>query len=60
MTTFYLFKGANGWRWRATRGGRIVACSGEAYGEKRKAQATLDNLLASVANGSVRFKKGSQ
>lgn len=60
MTTFHLFKGIKGWRWRATRGGRIVACSGEAYSEKRKARATLDNLLTSVATGAVRFKKGNQ
>jgi uncharacterized protein YegP (UPF0339 family) len=60
MTYLCLWKTPTGWRWNAMRGGRIIACSGEAYKERRKAQESLDNLLASVANGSVRFKKGSQ
>ena len=56
MTYIYLFKSKDGWRWRFLRGGRIVATSGEAYGEKRKAENSLNNLLTSVANGHVRRK----
>ena len=57
MTYIYLFKSKDGWRWRFLRGGRIVATSGEAYGEKRKAENSLNNLLTSVANGHVRRKE---
>ena len=56
MTYIYLFKSKDGWRWRFLRGGRVVATSGEAYGEKRKCETSLRNLLDSVASGSVKMK----
>ena len=56
MTYIYLFKSKDGWRWRFLRGGRVVAASGEAYGEKRKCETSLRNLLDSVASGSVKMK----
>lgn len=60
MTYFCLTKSPKGWRWSATRGGRVIATSGASYKELRKAYESLDNLLASVANGSVRFTKGAK
>jgi uncharacterized protein YegP (UPF0339 family) len=57
MTNIELYKAKDGWRWRAFRGGRIVATSGEAYCERRKAMQSLDNLLSSIANGSVKLKE---
>lgn len=56
MTYCHLYKAKDGWRWRFTRGGRIVATSGEAYVEKRKARQSMENLLDNVAKGAVQMK----
>jgi hypothetical protein len=40
-----------------TRGGRIVATSGEAYSERRKAEDGLVGLVTSVAGSGVRMRK---
>lgn len=56
MTYATLYKSKNGWRWRFIRGGRIVATSGEAYNEKRKAMQSMKNLLISAAKGAVHVK----
>lgn len=56
MTYSTVYKAKDGWRYRFTRGGRIVAVSSEAYSEKRKAADSLYNLCHSMATGKVRVK----
>lgn len=33
----HVWKGRDGWRWTAVKGGRYIACSGEAYTKKSHA-----------------------
>lgn len=56
MTYVTIYKAKDGWRWRALRGGRIVANGGESYTAKDKLTKSLDNFFASIANGSVKLK----
>lgn len=49
MTKIQIRKARDGWRWRAIRGGRIVAESGEGYTERRKCVAAITNLAESFA-----------
>jgi uncharacterized protein YegP (UPF0339 family) len=47
MTRITIYKAKDDWRWRAIRGGRVVAESGEGYKERRKCVASLVNLINS-------------
>ena len=54
-TTFRIYQGRDGWRWRAVRAnGRIVADSGEAYTRKGDARRALWRFIRAIDRENIR------
>lgn len=51
---FEVFPAKDGFRWHVKRGGRIIADSGEAYGRRRGATRSVENLTNAIAQGAFR------
>lgn len=51
MLTFSIYRGKDGFRWRAKRKGRIVAEGGEAYLRKPSLLKTVNNFLKAIKAG---------
>jgi uncharacterized protein YegP (UPF0339 family) len=53
--TITAYQAKDGWRWRATRGGRIVADSGEAYASRRNALRAASSLVMAIATARAQI-----
>lgn len=53
MTKWDIYRAKDGWRWRAWRGGNIVADSGEAYSTRAGARSAAIRFI--VAKGRSVF-----
>lgn len=58
MLRFMVYQAKDGWRWRAKRGGRIVADGGEAYSRRSGAFRALWNFIHAVQDNKGRVLDG--
>lgn len=55
MLTFTVYQAKDGWRWRAKRGGRIVADGGEAYTRRSGAARAVTRFCEAIAGKTFRI-----